>query len=63
MSKFQPKHSQNIWLPLNRKSQILATITALVAIVFQIYFWHGRLVHPQPSHNTSTPHVSENQGR
>lgn len=60
MSKIQPKHSRNIWHPLNRKSQILATIAALGTLVFQIYFWHGRLIKPQlPLNNTSNHHSSQ----
>ncbi|MEI2579880.1 hypothetical protein [Scytonema sp. PRP1] len=64
MSKIQSKHSRNIWQPLNRKSQILATIAALAVAGFQIYFWHSRLAHQQPpSHNTSTSHLSDDQGK
>lgn len=64
MSKIQSKHQRNIWHPLNRKSQILATIAALFTVAFQIYFWHGRLVKPQlPFHNTSNSHLSEKLGK
>jgi len=58
------KFSRNIWRPLNRKSQILATIAALAFAGFQIYFWYGRLVHQQPPSLTSdTSHSLGKQSR
>ena len=41
MSESQPKQTRKIWQPLNRKSQILATIAAIAVLAFQIYSWHS----------------------
>ncbi len=37
MSNSQPKHARKVWQPLNRKSQILATIAVFAIVAFQIY--------------------------
>lgn len=49
MSNSQPKHARKVWQPLNRKSQILATIAVFAIAAFQIYSWHARSAHPQLS--------------
>lgn len=49
MSNSQPKHARKVWQPLNRKSQILATITVLAIAGFQIHSWYARSAHPQLS--------------
>jgi hypothetical protein len=48
MSKIQPRPARKIWQPLNRQSQILATIAALAVILLQIYSWSVRSGPSQP---------------
>jgi hypothetical protein len=49
MSNSQSKQARKIWQPLNRKSQILATIAVLAIAAFQMYSWYARSTHPQSS--------------
>ncbi|GEM_PF-5588441 len=44
MSKVEAQHSRKIWQPLNRKSQVLATIGVVILAGFQLYSWHVRSV-------------------
>ena len=49
MSNSQPKYARKIWQPLNRKSQILATLAVIAISAFQIYSWYARSAYPQSS--------------
>lgn len=42
MSKVNAQHSRKIWQPLNRRSQVLATIAVLSIAAFQLYSWNIR---------------------
>lgn len=60
MSKIQPQYARKIWQPLNRKSQILATIAVLAAMAFQL---HSQVAHAAQVHSSqqqSGQQVSEN---
>lgn len=49
MSKTHRQHTQKLWQPLNRKSQILITIVVLTVAAFQICSWYTHSVQLSPS--------------
>lgn len=42
--KTKDRSSRTIWQPLNRKSQVVATIAILAAVSFSAYTWHTRSI-------------------
>jgi hypothetical protein len=63
MFKIQSQYARKVWLHLNRKSQILATIAILAITAFQIYSWHSRSVSTHPSQPQPIQQSPENQSK
>lgn len=53
MSKIQPQYARKIWQPLNRKSQILATIAVLAAVALQLHSQVALVAQPDSSQQQS----------
>lgn len=61
MSKIQPRYARKIWQPLNRKSQILATIAVLAVVAFQLHSRDPHVAQPDSSQQQPVQQLSENR--